>query len=625
MEPQEIIQENIQRFGIEKWSEGYFNVNDDGEVVVHCGGQTLPLVQVIDAARQMGLSTPLIIRFPFFIGEQIKKFYRAFEHARKEFNYQGEHKAVFPIKVNQNRHVIERLLHYGQDFSYGLEAGSKAELFAVLISDTPDDALITCNGFKDRDFLDLAVVGKQLGKDICVIIEGVEELEGLIEIYRRAETIPSIGFRIKLSARGSGKWEKSSGEGAKFGLTSTEILLAIDLLRKHDLLGKVNLLHFHIGSQITNVRTMKRAIREAGVLFAEIAKLGLNIQYMNIGGGIGVDYSGSKSSTVASAEYSIEEFANDVVFTMEEMCQKHGLRRPGIVTESGRVIAAYHAVVVTDLVEIMGAEYDLSHYQPTSNLVKPVVELKYVLDYMNEKNYIEYYHDALEFKEDLRTMFTLGLCSLVDKSNGEILFQEIVEKTIEIALRRGENFERDPFLRKFLAEKYLCNFSVFNSIPDSWAIRQLFPIMPLKHLEKPCDNFGVITDITCDSDGTIGAYQSFDEATDSEYLPLHHEMDDYPVGIFLTGAYQEVLANKHNLLGQMNEISVDFDEEGKLEIVSSEQGDTVKDVLNDMRYDDAFINNQAKKCFQGLNNPKLFRRFRSYLNSYTYMTKDPHE
>ncbi|UCZ57825.1 biosynthetic arginine decarboxylase [Desulfurispirillum indicum] len=624
MQKADVIAENLRRFRVDNWSEGYFSINEAGEVVVRCQGQSIPLTNVIEAAHNLGLSTPFIIRFPFLIGEQIKKFYRAFQHAKEEFNYKGEHKAVFPIKVNQNRHFIERLLHYGKDFSYGLEAGSKAELFAVLISDIPENALITCNGFKDREFLDLAVIGKQLGKDICVIIESVEELVGLIDIYRRAETIPAIGFRIKLSSRGSGKWEKSSGEGAKFGLSSTEILLAIDLLKEHDLLDRVNLLHFHIGSQITNVRTMKRAIREAGVIFAEVAKLGLNIKYLNIGGGIGVDYSGSKSSSLASAEYSIEEFANDVVFTMEDMCNKHGLERPGIVTESGRVIAAYHAIVVTDLVEIMGAEYDLSHYQQTQNEVKPLLELKYALEYMNEKNYIEYYHDALEFKEDLRTMFTLGLCSLVDKSNGDILFQEIVEKTIAIALRKGENFEKDPFLRKFLAEKYLCNFSVFNAIPDSWAIRQLFPIMPLKHLDRPCDNFGVITDITCDSDGVVNAYQ-FPDTAENEYLPLHDEMADYPIGIFLTGAYQEVLANKHNLLGQMNEISVDFNEEGKLDVVSSEQGDTVKDVLNGMRYDDAFINNQSKRFFQSMDNPKLFRRFRSYLNSYTYMIKDGHD
>ncbi|WP_027389999.1 biosynthetic arginine decarboxylase [Chrysiogenes arsenatis] len=614
------IRDNIRRFGIENWGADYFAVNTRGEVVVRNGDDSIALVDVLREAEAQGLSAPMIMRFPFLVREQIEKFHNAFRNAKREFNYKGKHQALFPIKVNQNRHFIERLLHYGQEFSYGLEAGTKAELFAVLVSDVPETALITCNGFKDREFLDLAVLGKQMGKDICVIIEGIEELTGLIEIYRRAEIIPSIGFRIKLSTRGSGKWEASSGDNAKFGLTSTEILIALDILREHNLMDTLNLLHFHIGSQITNVRTMKRAIKEAGIIFAEVVKLGVNIEYLNIGGGIGVDYSGSRSTNMASAEYSVAEFANDVVFTISDVCEKFKLKQPGIVTESGRVIAAYHSVVVTDLVEIMGAEFDLSHYRETETMVKPVAELTYTLNHMNERNYVEYYHDAIELKEELKTMFTMGFCSLVDKSNGEILFQEIVEKTIEIAFSVGENFERDPFMRKYLAEKYLLNFSVFNSVPDSWAVGQLFPIMPLKHLERPCDNLGVVTDITCDSDGTIFRYQS--EHGESEYLPLHDEMDDYPIGIFLTGAYQEVLANKHNLLGQMSEISVDINSDGKLSVVSTAHGDSIKDVLNSMYYDDAFIHSQAKKCFKKVDNPKLHRRFMSYLNSYTYMKRE---
>lgn len=620
---QRTIGQNRARFGIENWGADYFGINDQGEVTVVLDDQSISLIEVLRTARNTGLSTPLIIRFPFLIGKQIEKFHTAFAQAKAEFNYQGAHQALFPIKVNQNRHFIERLLHYGSRFDYGLEAGSKAELFAVLLSDVPRDALITCNGFKDEEFLDLATIGTQIGRNVCVIIEGLDELEKLITIYQRAETMPSIGFRIKLTARGSGKWEGSSGDSAKFGLTSTEILLALDFLREHNLMNRVNLLHFHIGSQINSVRTMKRAIREAGIIFAEIARLGLQIDYLNIGGGIGVDYSGSRSSYLASTEYTIDEFANDVVFTMLDVCNDYGLKHPCIVTESGRVIAAYHAVVITDLVEIMGAEFDMSHFREQEVEVKPVQELRYLLDHIDEKNFREFYHDAREFKEDLKTMFSLGFCSLVDKSNGEILFQEIVERVIRIALHRGESFERDRFLQNFLAEKYLCNFSVFNAVPDSWAINQLFPIMPLKHLEKPCDNIGIITDTTCDSDGTIFTYQS--EHSESQYLPLHDEMEgDYPIGVFLTGAYQEVLANKHNLLGQMNEISVDLDAQGKLSVVSSERGDSVRDVLHGMHYDEAFIENQSRRFFQHIGSPKLYRRFMAYLNSYTYM-KSPAE
>ncbi len=585
------IQDARELYGIDDWGSGYYSIDDQGQVVCTPTAEehlSIPLISIIDQARQSGFEVPLILRFPQIIAGQLDRMHSAFSNAVREFNYTGAHRGVFPFKVNQRREFIDNIVACGQSANYGLEVGSKTEFLAALGYELPAKALLICNGFKDREFIKLAFTAAAMGKNVVLVIEGPDELELLIDENRHHPVCPEIGIRSRLYSRGSGKWEKSSGESSKFGLTTLEILQSLKLIQEADLVDRLAMLHFHIGSQITEIKRVKNAIKEASRVYAKIYKLGFQVKYLNIGGGIGVDYDGSKTSFSSSANYTLQEFANDVVYVIGEVCSNESVPLPDIVTESGRVVAAYHSVVVTNIREVQGIDEALESTELAESLevqeTKTLQELRYVHDNMNKKNFVEFYHDAIEYYEELFTLFSLGYVSLQERAVGEQYFYKICRKSIYFSTFQKRNLEEFENLQDMMVSKYLANFSIFQSIPDAWSIDQLFPVMPLQyHHEKPSHKAKIV-DITCDSDGCLDKF--VDPRDIKKTLDLHAVTDrEYYLGFFLVGAYQESLANEHNLFGAINEAEVRIDLDGRWEITKLTPGDPVDELLVCRNYD----------------------------------------
>ena len=502
----------------------------------------------------------------------------------------GRHMGVFPFKVNQRREFIDAIVEAGRQVDYGLEVGSKTEFIAALGYKLQEKALMVCNGFKDAEFIELGFIAKAMGKNVVMVVEGPDELEMIIARAAHYKECPEIGLRVRLYSKGSGKWEKSSGEQSKFGLTTTEVIHSLQLLEKANLKDKLAMLHFHIGSQITEIKRFKGALKEAARVYAKVIKSGFQPGYLNIGGGVGVDYDGSKTSFESSANYTLQEFANDAVYVLMEVCDNEGVTHPTIVTESGRVIAAYHSVVVTNIREVQGADVnidadsilDLEQVDPSAH--KALNELRYIVNNMTRKNYVEYYHDSIVYQEELFTLFNLGYLQLKDRAVAEELYYRICRKALYFS-----GFERHPqeefeTLQKVMVSKYLANFSIFQSIPDSWSINQLFPVMHLsRHDEKP-NLKATIVDITCDSDGCLTTF--IDRSDTKTVLELHPPSDSpYYIGFFLVGAYQESLANEHNLFGAIHEVEVHVSQDGEWEITKTTEGDLIDELLISRNYD----------------------------------------
>ena len=587
------IQEARELYGIDGWGAGYFGINDEGHVVANPTGEehiSVSLPHVIEEVKKRGLTAPLIIRFPQIIEGQLDRMHSSFKNAISDNNYKGRHVGVFPFKVNQRREFIDAIVNAGRKVDYGLEVGSKTEFIAALGYELQDNALMVCNGFKDAEFIEMGFLAKSIGKNVVMVVEGPDELQMIIDRASKYKHCPEIGLRVRLYSKGSGKWEKSSGEQSKFGLTTTEVIHALQMLEKANLTDKLAMLHFHIGSQITEIKRFKGALKEAARVYSKVIKIGFKPRYLNIGGGVGVDYDGSKTSFESSANYSLQEFANDAVYVLMEVCDNEGVPHPTIVTESGRVIAAYHSVVVTNIREVQGADVnveaddilDLEHVDQSAH--KALNELRYIVNNMNRKNYVEYYHDSIVYQEELFTLFNLGYLQLKDRAVAEELFHRICRKALYFS-----SFERHPQeefenLQKVMVSKYLANFSIFQSIPDSWSINQLFPVMPLsRHDEKP-NLKATIVDITCDSDGCLTTF--IDRADTKTVLELHPPTDSpYYIGFFLVGAYQESLANEHNLFGAIHEVEVHVNAEGEWEITKLTQGDPIDELLVSRNYD----------------------------------------
>jgi len=589
------IQEARELYGIDDWGAGYFGINDEGHVVCHPTGEehlSVSLPAVMDQCRKQGLRTPLIVRFPQVIEGQLERMHTAFRNAITDASYAGRHVGVFPFKVNQRREFIDAVVKAGHAHDYGLEVGSKTEFIAALSYKLPEKALMVCNGFKDREFIELGFGAAAMGKNVVIVVEGPDELQCIIDQAKKDDPkfCPEIGLRVRLYSRGAGKWEKSSGESSKFGLTTFEVLNCLQMLEEANLSQKLAMLHFHVGSQITEIKRFKNAIKEASRVYSKVCKMGFKPRYLNIGGGVGVDYDGSKTSFESSANYSLQEFANDAIYVLGEVCNNENVPHPTIVTESGRVIAAYHSVVVTDIREVQGEEVmestvDFQVETADPKLHKGLNEMKYILDNMNRKNYVEYYHDAVEYQEELFTLFNLGYLHLKDRSLAEELFHRICRKALYYSSFQRHQLEEFENLQKVMVSKYLANFSIFQSIPDSWAIEQLFPVMPLaRHDEKPLLK-ATIVDITCDSDGCLTTF--IDRADVKTVLDLHPPVDGtpYDIGFFLVGAYQESLANEHNLFGAIHEVEVIFSEDGDWSISKLTQGDPINELLESRNYD----------------------------------------
>jgi arginine decarboxylase len=633
------IQEARELYGIDGWGAGYFGINDEGHVVANPTGEehiSVSLPHLMEEVRKQGLSAPLILRFPQIIEGQLERMHGAFKSAIADNNYRGRHMGVFPFKVNQRREFIDAIVKAGQKMDYGLEVGSKTEFIAAMGYRLPENALMICNGFKDREFIEMGFIAKSIGKNVVLVVEGPDELQTIIDMAKKFGVCPEIGLRVRLYSKGSGKWEKSSGEQSKFGLTTTEVIHSLQMLQKANLGNKLAMLHFHIGSQITEIKRFKGALKEAARVYSKVIKTGFQPKYLNIGGGVGVDYDGSKTSFQSSANYSIQEFANDAVYVLMEICDNEGVPHPTIVTESGRVIAAYHSVVVTNIREVQGADInidaesilDMESVDPSAH--KALNELKYILHNINRKNYVEYYHDSIVYQEELFTLFNLGYLLLSDRAVAEELFHRICRKALYFAGFERHVPEEFENLQKIMVSKYLANFSIFQSIPDSWSIEQLFPVMPLsRHDEKPTLK-ATIVDITCDSDGCLTTF--IDRADTKTVLELHPPSDSpYYIGFFLVGAYQESLANEHNLFGAIHEAEVHSTPDGEWSITKITQGDPIDELLISRNYDmEELRANYKAQCehaeSKGLLTPDqtkdICSRLDKFTRGYPYLMED---
>lgn len=579
-----------QVYGVENWSAGYFEISPEGHLIARPAPGDPRSVDLKDLVDELTLkrkvAPPILVRFPQLLTSQIRKLSDAYQHAIREFQYRGQHFPVFPMKVNPRREVVEEFLRDSARCRVGIECGSKPELYAALAQDQAPETLMICNGFKDETFIRLAGLGAQAGKRVVVVLEKLSELRMLLKEYQRTGVCPGIGLRAKLYSRGSGKWASSGGESAKFGLTTSELLQCVRLLQEARLDQQLKLLHFHIGSQITDIKRVKNAMREAARVYAKLRQTGVTIDYLDIGGGLGVDYDGSKTRAESSMNYTVQEFANDVVFIFKSICDEENVPHPHLVTESGRMMTAYHSVFITsirDEIETFADDQPLVHVDADDPQV--ISELKELCDTINGKNYVEYYHDALEHKDSLHTQFNLGLISLEDRAKGEVLFWETCARALRESEEDGFPSEEFEHLKKVLAAKYLCNFSLFRSAPDSWAIRQLFPIVPIHRLNEPLKDFATFVDVTCDSDGKIDHFVDLKDDRQTLEMPAWKEGEPYYLAIFLVGAYQEVMGSFHNLFGLPNEAHVVMGENGKYHITKIVNGSRITDMLQFARYD----------------------------------------
>ena len=625
------IAEIAQTYGIENWGAGYFSVNSKGNLVVHPSensNRSADVKAIVDELVKRKVQLPLIIRFPQLFANQVRVMNRSFTNAMKEFEYKGKHLAVFPMKVNQRRQVIEAYLEEGTKYNYGLECGSKAELYAGLALEQADESLLVCNGFKDDSFIDLAYIGTQLGKNVVIVIEKLNELPKVIERTKATGVRPMLGMRVRLYSRGSGRWEKSGGEQSKFGLTTSELLQAIKALRDAGMIDLLRVMHFHIGSQITQIKRVKAGVKEAARVYSKIRKMGIDVDHLNVGGGAGVDYDGSKTSFESSANYTLQEFANDVVYTIKTVCQEEGVPEPNIITESGRILVAYHAILITNIVDEIETVHGIKNITINDDEPQVVNELHDLYRTMNAKNFLEYYHDALEHKEELFTLFDLGYINLEHRAKGEVLFWEVCDKANKFAMDKHHQSEEFDDLRKLLSAKYLCNFSVFRSLPDHWAIDQLFPIVPIHRLNEVPTDRATLVDITCDSDGVVDKFVDLHDV--KEVLEVHDLKpgEPYYLAMMLVGAYQEVMGNFHNLFGTTNEAHIIIDKEGEYHISRVIHGSPVGEMLTFARYEQEFLQKGFRKLLNReikkgklteVKADTLLEDYDGYYDSYTYL------
>ncbi len=628
------IEQTLETYGIENWGAGYFGINRKGNLVVHPSetdqGRAADVKEIIEDLRRRGISTPVLLRFPQLVTAQVRKLQRAFRNSIREYEYQGTHMCVYPMKVNQNRAVVEEYLREGTRYDFGLEAGSKAELYGALAMEQSADSLLVLNGFKDAEFIELAFSGARAGKRVVIVIEKLNELDHVLRIAERYEVgdLPMVGIRVKLYSKGSGRWEKSGGEAAKFGLTTTEILEVIRRLQEAGRIDMLRLLHFHIGSQLTDIKRIKNAMKEAARVYAKIIQMKVPIELLDVGGGMAVDYDGSKTAFDSSANYSAQEFANDVVYTIMQVCDDENVPHPTIIQESGRYLSAYHAILVTNVLDEVETEVEeITPIEIDEDDPQVVTELGDLRATITVKNYREYYHDALEHRETLFTLFNLGLISLEDRAKGEVLFWDICERADKHAQAAEYVSEEFTDLRRLLRAKYLTNFSVFRSVPDHWALDQLFPIIPIHRLNKTPTEYATLCDITCDSDGVVDKFVDLHDV--KQVLELHKliEGEPYYIAFMLVGAYQEAMGNNHNLFGAPNEAHIHIDEDGYL-IKKVVRGTTLGEALERARYErgqlhDGFRRQVAHRVKRGdlteAEGANLIDYYESRIGAYTYL------
>ena len=626
------IEQTVETYGIENWGAGYFDVNRKGNLIVRPAEgdpRSADLKEIIEDLASRGITAPVLLRFPQLVAAQVRKLQRAFSKSIREYEYQGAHMCVYPMKVNQQRAVVEEYLREGSRYDFGLEAGSKAELYAALALEQSSDSLLVLNGFKDEEFIEMAFAGAKAGKRVVIVVEKLSELDHIVRIADQSEgDMPIIGMRVKLYSKGSGRWEKSGGEAAKFGLTTTELLEVINRLKEAGRIDMLRLLHFHIGSQLTDIKRIKNAMKEAARVYAKVYQMKVPIELLDVGGGMAVDYDGSKTAFDSSANYTAQEFANDVIYVIRQVCDDENVPHPTIIQESGRFLSAYHAILVTNVLdEIATVVEDISPIEIDDDDPQVVIELGDLRKTITIKNYREYYHDALEHREELFTLFNLGLISLEDRAKGEVLFWDVCESADRYAQQSKYVPEEFGELRRLLCAKYLTNFSVFRSVPDHWALDQLFPIVPIQMLNKPPTEFATLCDITCDSDGVVDKFIDLHDV--KQVLELHKldPEETYYLAFMLVGAYQEVMGNNHNLFGVPNEAQIHIDDEGYL-IKKVIRGTTVGEAAGRARYErgllhDGFRRQVTQRIKDGelseAEGAELVNFYESRFDAYTYV------
>ncbi len=624
-----------EHYGFKRWGSGHIAVDEEGFVQVRprADGRGIRVLDVVHEALGMGLKAPMVIRFQDLLRHRVIQINEMFAKAIKEEDYQGEYRGVFPIKVNQLREVVDEIVAAGKEFNYGLEAGSKPELMIALAMHEGSQRLIICNGYKDLDYIRLALLGRKLGKKIIIVVEQLAELDDIIRLAEETGVKPMIGFRAKLQTRGEGKWAMSTGDNAKFGLNTAEILFACEKLKAAKLTSALRLVHFHIGSQVPNIITIKNAVIEATRFYCQLSKMGFPMGYLDVGGGLGIDYDGSRTNFESSMNYSMEEYARDVVFNIREICNASNVPVPDIVSESGRAIVAPHSLLVVEVFERINKRESLGQQHQPKEKHKVVTDLETLLKNKTKLGRLERFHDALQKKEEAFSLFNLGYLDLENRAAAESLYWQICETIAKEGRDSGYQPEELHDLNKLLADQYVCNFSVFQSLLDHWALKQLFPVAPLHRLEeKPTVN-AILVDITCDSDGKISSFIDLEDTKD--YLTLHPlNGKPYYLGVFLTGAYQDIMGDLHNLFGRVNEVHVflEDDEPNGFYIEESIDGSRIRDVVEGVQYQheelsrrmkaqiDAATRRDMVKPREGV---RMLELYETLLQARTYLSIDP--
>jgi len=623
-------EDSSELYNVPGWGIGYVGINAKGNVYVaprKAKGPQIDLKELVDELALRDVSAPVLLRFPDILDDRIEKISGCFEKASSEYGYKGKYFSVYPIKVNQQRPVVEELVRHGKKFNIGLEAGSKPELHAVLAIMDNNDALIVCNGYKDEDFIELALLAQKMGKKVFLVVEKLNELKLINIVAKRVNVRPNIGIRIKLAASGSGKWEESGGDQSKFGLNASELLEAVEYARESELLDCIKLIHFHLGSQITNIRKIKAGLREVSQFYVQMMNMGANIEFVDIGGGLGVDYDGSRSAISSSINYSIQEYANDTISTIADIAAKNNLPHPNVITESGRALTAHHSMLVFNVMERTSVPRWTSKDRVTKKDHEIVREMAGLLQSLNSRTMLEAWHDAQQLREEALDRFSLGLVDLKTRAMTEKLYWSIAHQVSDLAESLKQMPEEVRQLKKLLADKYFCNFSLFQSLPDSWAIDQLFPIMPIHRLNERPTRMATLQDITCDSDGKIDHFIGVREMSDN--LPLHELKDGqtYYLAVFLVGAYQEILGDLHNLFGDTNAVHISVTDKG-YEVGQVIDGESVADVLDYVQFDakklvrtmEAWVSASVKNKRISIQEGKEFlAMYRSGLYGYTYL------
>ena len=628
------IQSAISLYNIDRWGTGYFSINDRGNIQVQptLDEKTpIDLMEVIGEAKEQGLRFPMVIRFQDLLRHRVETINRAFESAIGLFSYQNFYRGVFPIKVNQLREVIEEIMDAGRPFHFGLEAGSKPELTAALAIHNDPESLIICNGYKDDIFIQDALLGSKLGKKVIMVVEKLEELFQILQVSKEIGVEPLIGLRVRIQAKSSGKWATSSGENAKFGLSTADMVCASEALKREGLAHCLKLIHFHIGSQIPDIGTIKHAVREAARVYSKLAKMGHDLGYLDVGGGLGVDYDGSRTAFDSSTNYSLQEYARDIVYNIMDVCDSEKVPHPVIVSESGRAIVAHHSILV---VEAFGSiEKQAAPIQPEEKTgdARFVGEILDIQKNLSKQNRLESLHDAQQIKEQAQSMFDLGLLDLVSKAKIETVYWQIARAIVDLCATLRYVPDEVKELEIALGDQYVCNFSVFQSLLDHWAVGQLFPVMPIHRLDTRPDRNATLVDITCDSDGKVSKFVDLNDV--KETLPLHrlNAGESYYIGFFLMGAYQDIMGDLHNLFGRVNEAHVflDEDEDSGYYIEETIEGSTIGEVLSMTQWNeselvrlvkaqvDAAIKSDRLKPNEAM---RLLANYERGLKGYTYLS-----